>query len=127
MYDIIEAVSDCTLRCNPGDGPLLTRLENLGEEETKALHQPDSVRELHVPGCPRCVRQSYAEYVMGTGHTISGWKLTYGQTNTPRDTQERGIMEEMSSSTKPRVCAKNEHSRRLGWMRSNGVLTFRVS
>lgn len=33
-----------------------------GEETTEALHQPHSLRELHIASRARCLRQSHAEY-----------------------------------------------------------------
>lgn len=40
----------------------LTAPARTGEEETKALYQPYSIRELHISGRSGCLRQSYAEY-----------------------------------------------------------------
>lgn len=40
----------------------LTASLRTGEEETKALYQPHSLRELHISGRSGCLRQSHAEY-----------------------------------------------------------------
>lgn len=45
-----------------GSGGWLTVPARTGEEETKALYQPHSLRELHISGRSGCLRQSYAEY-----------------------------------------------------------------
>lgn len=71
MYEIIENASTL-LHLHPR-GPSrwgelqieagrLTAPARTGEEETKALYQPHSIRELHIPGRSRCPRESYAEY-----------------------------------------------------------------
>lgn len=52
---------------------LLTWYATIGEEETKAVHQFDSVRELHVASCPRCAGQSHAEYVTTIERASQPW------------------------------------------------------
>lgn len=65
MYEIIENASPLSSLL-----PVETRTESegltapvrTGEEETKALYQPHSLRELHISGRSGCLRESYAEY-----------------------------------------------------------------
>lgn len=61
MYDIIEKVRrNSTGPATVGDGMLTC---GTGENQAKAVHQPDSVRELHLAGRARRSRESDAECV----------------------------------------------------------------
>lgn len=75
MYDVIEKVGAAHGRRGVAAGrsrekrermirgTSLTMLAGTGETQAKAVHQPDPVRELHVAGCSRRSRESYAKCV----------------------------------------------------------------
>lgn len=130
MYEIIEnasPLSSLTPVETSTESEGLTAPARTGEEETKALYQPHSLREFHISGRSGCLRESYAEYERPLYAARRETWLTHGlQTNTPKDILELGTMAATSSSINQRDYANREHSRLLVWTRTSGESMYNV-
>lgn len=99
---------------------LLTVRGRVGEETTEALHQPHSLRELHIAGGAGCVRQSYAEYDGPCLFRNTGGLTKALQINTPKGIPEQDTTAAMSSSTHQKGYASKEHWKHSDWTPNNG-------